>query len=341
MAQSIQHSRTAAYRLSRTTQRITPVGVAVGNHAIKISTRSANLVVRSQSLPYHPDLLSGSDKLLLGKAINTPIFEGCMAIGSGLDTHNGVQTLAYGLKGELYALYALLAIAHAVENGAVVHIAVSLPTSQMQTLIEPLLGQHELLINSHRKTFRIDGICFKPEGLGAATRLRELKASRSLLPVPSFAALDFGGGNCSIVGLDQDGKVAGFAQTTPGVLALYTDIANAVAAKQGGIAPTEDAVRLGIELGTFKLSGYGEVDFQEIYDSTLSQWLSSRLSEIRAKAGDILDRSAVKVVCGGGANLPGLMDSLPDGFAKAANPQQLESQGLLEFAKRMEADTDG
>ena len=147
---------------------------------------------------------------------------------------------------------------------------------------------------------------------------------RSTQPVPSFAALDFGGGNCSIVGLDGDGRVAGFAQITPGVLALYSDIAAAIAATQGGIAPTDDAVRLGVELGTFRLGGYGQTDFRSLYDEALPKWLSSRLSEIRAKAGDILDRAAVKVVCGGGANLPGLMEQLTQegGYTKANNPQQ-------------------
>ncbi|MGC1307831.1 MAG: hypothetical protein WA885_11415 [Phormidesmis sp.] len=326
-------------------KRIAAVGVAVGNHAIKVSTENGDLIVRSQSLPYHPDLLAGSDTLLLGEALSTPLFEGKLAIGTGIDTYNGVQTLAYGLKGELYARYALLAIAAVVDDNATINLAVSLPTSQMQPLIEPLMGHHELIINNQRKTFSIHAISFKPEGLGAATRMRELKARRSLQTVPSFAALDFGGGNCSIVGLDEHGKVAGFAQTTPGVLALYADIASTVAASQGGIAPTDDAVRLGVELGTFKLNGYGATDFRDIYDSALPQWLSSRLSEIQAKAGDILDRSAVKVVCGGGANLPGLMASLPTspsgGFVKADNPQQLESQGLLEYARRMEEFIDG
>lgn len=319
-------------------QRTTAVGLAVGNHAIKLSTLERSIVIRSQSLTYHPDLLAGSDTLLLGEALQTSIFEGRLAVGDGLDTYNGVQTLAYGLKGELYARYALLAIAHAVKDGAVVKLAVSLPTSQMQPLIEPLLGSHELILNGQRKAFKIDLVRFKPEGLGAAIRMRERKLQQSTQPVPSFAALDFGGGNCSIVGLDSNGRVAGFAQTTPGVLALYSDIAAAIATSQGGIAPTDDAVRLGVELGTFKLGGYGQTDFQHHYDDALPKWLSSRLSEIRAKAGDILDRAAVKVVCGGGANLLGLMQQLPDGFAKASNPQQLESQGLLEFARRIEED---
>ncbi len=342
MVQSIERlSKSVAPSKAYGVKRMVAVGVAVGNHAIKVSTTQGDYIVRSQSLSYYPDLLSGSKTLLLGEALSTPIFEGSLAIGSGLDSYNGVQTLAYGLKGELYARYALLAIAAAVADGATINLAVSLPTSQMQPLIEPLMGQHELIINSEHKSFAIHAISFKPEGLGAATRMRELKARRNLQPVPSFAALDFGGGNCSIVGLNEDGKVAGFAQTTPGVLALYADIAGAVAAHQGGIAPTDDAVRLGVELGTFKLNGYGETDFKEIYDSTLPQWLSSRLGEIQAKAGDILDRSAAKVVCGGGANLPGLMVALPSGFVKANNPQQLESQGLLEYAKRMEAFVDG
>ncbi len=342
MIQSIERLSTPiSAKQAHGEKRMVAAGVAVGNHAIKVSTVQGDHIVRSQSLSYHPDLLSGSKALLLGEALSTPIFEGKLAIGSGLDGYNGVQTLAYGLKGELYARYALLAIAAAVEDGALVHLAGSLPTSQMQPLIEPLLGQHELVINNQHKAFAIQAISFKPEGLGAATRMRELKSRRSLQPVPSFAALDFGGGNCSIVGLNEDGKVAGFAQTTPGVLALYADIASTVAANQGGIAPTDDAVRLGVELGTFKLNGYGNTDFSDIYDSTLPQWLSSRLGEIQAKAGDILDRSAVKVVCGGGANLPGLMTALPPGFVKANNPQQLESQGLLEYAKRMEEPADG
>lgn len=321
--------------LSHGQLRTIPVGLAVGNHAIKLTTDRQSYIVRSQSLPYHPDLLTGSGTLLLGEALQTPIFTGRLAVGEGLDTYNGVQTLAHGLKGELYARYALLAIAYSVPDSVTINLAVSLPTSQMQSLIEPLLTTHEVLINGQRKTFKITSICFQPEGLGAATRLRELRLRRSPQPVPSFAALDLGGGNCSIVGLDADGGVAGFAQTTPGVMALYADIAAAIAAQQGGIAPTDDAVRLGVELGTFKLSGYGEKDFREEYHIALSQWLSTRLSEIRAKAGAILDRAAVKVVCGGGANLPGLLEQLPDGYVKASNPQQLESQGLLEFARRM------
>lgn len=326
---------------SRETDRTVPIGLAVGNHAIKLSTMGKNLVIRSQSLNHHPDLLSGSDALLLGEAIETPVFEGLLAVGSGLDTYNGVQTLAHGLKGELYARYALLAIAQVVNNGAFVNLAVSLPTSQMRPLIEPLKNAHTVIINGQRKHFLIHQITFLPEGLGAATRMRELKARRltpGITPViPSFAALDFGGGNCSIVGLNAEGGVAGFAQTTPGVLALYTDIAAAIAAENGGIAPTDDAVRLGVERGTFLLGGYGTKDFRALYEQTLPQWISSRLSEIRAKAGDILDRSAVKVVCGGGANLPGLMAHLPEGFVQAQNPQQLESQGLLEFARRLDA----
>ena len=204
----------------------------------------------------------------------------------------------------------------------------------MQPLIEPLKDSHTVIINGQRKHFLISQIVFLPEGLGAATRMRELKAQRSLQPLPSFAALDFGGGNCSIVGLNVDGGVAGFAQTTPGVLALYADIAAAIAADNGGIAPTDDAVRLGIELGTYRLGGYGKTDFKALYENVLPKWISTRLSEIRAKAGDILDRSAVKVVCGGGANLPGLMSHLPKDYAQANNPQQLESQGLLEYARR-------
>ena len=321
-------------------QRTTAVGIAVGNHAIKLSTDLSRYVIRSQSLTYHPDLLTGSDSLLLGEALSTPVFEGQLTVGDGLDTYSGVQTLAHGLKGDLYARYALLAIAEAVADGSTLHLAVSLPTSEMQPLIEPLIGGHTVQINGQRKSFQVNAIRFKPEGLGAATRLRELKMQRSTQPVPSFAVLDIGGGNCSIVGLDAHGGVAGFVQTTPGVLALYSDIATVIANQQGGIAPTEDAVRLGVELGTFRLSGYGETDFRAIYDVALPQWLSSRLSEIRAKAGAILDRAAVKVVCGGGANLPSLMAALPDGYTKASNPQQLESDGLLEFARRIEETED-
>ena len=315
-------------------QRTIAVGLAVGNHAIKLSTAAKDYIIRSQSLDYHPDLLSGSNTLLLGEAITTDIFSGQLAVGEGLDTYNGVQTLAHGLKGELYSRYALLAIANAVDNGAFINLAVSLPTSHMQPLIEPLKDSHTVIINSQRKHFLISQIVFLPEGLGAATRMRELKAQHSLQPLPSFAALDFGGGNCSIVGLNADGGVAGFAQTTPGVLALYADIAAAIAADNGGIAPTDDAVRLGIELGTYRLGGYGTTDFKALYENVLPKWISTRLSEIRAKAGDILDRSAVKVVCGGGANLPGLMSHLPKDYAQANNPQQLESQGLLEYARR-------
>ena len=316
-------------------ERTVAVGLAVGNHAIKLSTTQQSYVIRSQSLDYHPDLVSGTDSLLLGKAIETDIFDGQLAVGKGLDTYNGVQTLAYGLKGELYARYALLAIAYAVDNGATVELAVSLPTSQMRPLIEPLQGSHVVEVNGQTKAFTVAAISFFPEGLGAATRMRELKLQRSTQPVPSFAALDFGGGNCSVVGLDQNGKVSGFAQTTPGVMALYADIASAVAADNGGIAPTDDAIRLGVELGTCRIGGYGRTDFRTIYDDALPKWISSRLSEIQAKAGDILDRSSVKVVCGGGAHLPGLMSHLPNDYVQANNPQQLESQGLLEYAKRM------
>ena len=317
-------------------ERTTAVGLAVGNHAIKLSTAQKDYVIRSQSLDYHPDLLSGTDSLLLGEAITTDIFSGQLAVGEGLDTYNGVQTLAHGLKGELYSRYALLAIANAVENGAFINLAVSLPTSHMRPLIEPLKDSHTIIINGNRKHFLISQLTFLPEGLGAATRMRELKTRRSLQPTPSFAALDFGGGNCSIVGLNADGGVAGFAQTTPGVMALYADIAAAVAADNGGIAPTDDAIRLGIELGTYRLGGYGATDFKPLYEDLLPKWISSRLSEIRAKAGDILDRAAVKVVCGGGANLPGLMAHLPNDYAQANNPQQLESQGLLEYARRVQ-----
>lgn len=317
------------------TGRTIAVGLAVGNHAIKLSTASEDYVIRSQSLNYHPDLVAGTDSLLLGEEIATKIFSGKLAVGAGLDTYNGVQTLGHGLKGELYARYALLAIAYAVETGASINLAVSLPTSQMCPLIEPLKGSHVVLVNGERKEFLINHITFLPEGLGAATRMRELKMQRSSQPVPSFAALDFGGGNCSVVGLDADGAVAGFTQTTPGVMALYASIAAAVAAESGGIAPTDDAIRLGVEAQTYRVGGYGEKDFRAIYDELLPQWISSQLSEIRAKAGDVLDRSAVKVVCGGGAKLPGLMAHLPSDYAQVSEPQQLESQGLLEFARRI------
>ena len=321
-------------------ERTAAVGLAVGNHAIKLSTAQRDYVIRSQSLSYHPDLVSGTDSLLLGEAVATNIFSGKLAVGENLDTYNGVQTLGHGLKGELYARYALVAIAHAIENGAAVNLAVSLPTSQMRPLIEPLRGAHTVLVNGQRKEFQINDITFLPEGLGAATRMRELKMQRSPQPVPSFAALDFGGGNCSVVGLDAEGAVAGFAQTTPGVMALYGSIAAAVAAGSGGIAPTDDAIRLGVEAQTYRVGGYGQKDFRAIYEELLPQWISSQLSEIRAKAGDILDKSAVKVVCGGGAKLPGLMAHLPSDYAQAANPQQLESQGLLEFARRMGIDAE-
>ena len=317
------------------TEQTVATGLAVGNHAIKLSTAQRDYVIRSQSLNYHPDLVSGTDSLLLGEAIATDIFTGKLAVGAGLDTYNGVQTLGHGLKGELYARYALLAIAHAVADGAFVNLAVSLPTSQMRPLIEPLKGTHTVLVNGAQKQFLISEITFLPEGLGAATRMRELKMQRSTQPAPSFAALDFGGGNCSVVGLDVDGKVSGFAQTTPGVMALYGSIAAAVAAANGGIAPTDDAIRLGVEAQTYRVGGYGQKDFRAIYDELLPQWISSQLSEINAKAGDILDKSAVKVVCGGGAKLPGLMGHLPSDYAQANEPQQLESQGLLEFARRI------
>ena len=316
-------------------ERTAAVGLAVGNHAIKLSTGAQDYVIRSQSLNYHPDLVSGTDNLLLGEAIATDIFSGKLAVGENIDTYNGVQTLGHGLKGDLYARYALLAIAHAVESGAFINLAVSLPTSQMRPLIEPLKNSHVVTANGERKEILINNITFLPEGLGAATRMRELKMQRSTQPVPSFAALDFGGGNCSVVGLDADGKVAGFAQTTPGVMALYGSIAAAVAAESGGIAPTDDAIRLGVELQTYKVGGYGEKDFRAIYEELLPQWISTQLSEIRAKAGEILDKSAVKVVCGGGAMLPGLMSHLPNDYAQANEPQRLESQGLLEFARRI------
>ena len=316
-------------------KRMEAVGLAVGNHAIKLSTAQQDYVIRSQSLNYYPDLVSGTDSLLLGEAIATDIFSGKLAVGENLDTYTGVQTLGHGLKGELYARYALLAIARAVNNGAGVNLAVSLPTSQMRPLIEPLKGSHVVLVNGDHKEFLINQITFLPEGLGAATRMRELKMHRSTQPVPSFAALDFGGGNCSVVGLDADGNVAGFVQTTPGVMSLYGSIAAAVAAVNGGIAPTDDAIRLGVEAQTYRVGGYGQKDFRALYDELLPQWISSQLSEINAKAGDILDKSAVKVVCGGGAMLPGLMSHLPNDYAQANEPQQLESQGLLEFARRI------
>jgi hypothetical protein len=341
MLQSLNTISASAISVSPvSSERTAAVGLAVGNHAIKLSTAQQDYVIRSQSLSYHPDLVSGTDSLLLGEAISTDVFTGKLAVGENLDTYNGVQTLGHGLKGELYARYALIAIAHAVENGAAVNLAVSLPTSRMRPLIEPLQGTHTVLVNSRRKEFRVSGIAFFPEGLGAATRMRELKMQRSPQPVPSFAALDFGGGNCSIVGLDADGAVAGFAQTTPGVMALYGSIAAAVAAGSGGIAPTDDAIRLGVEAQTYRVGGYGQKDFKAIYDELLPQWISSQLSEIRAKAGDILDKSAVKVVCGGGAKLPGLMAHLPSDYAHAASPQQLESQGLLEFARRICVDAE-
>lgn len=312
---------------------LVPVGVAIGNNAGKISVDGADYVIRTQSIEDHPNMLKGSDRLLLGDFLESSIYAGKVAIGEGLDTCNGVQTLAHGLKGELYARHALLGIAHVVPNGAAVAVAVSLPASSMKPLVEPLKGTHTLIINGVHKTISIQRLSFHPEGLGAAKKLRELRLSRNTQPVPSFAALDLGGGNCSIVGLDDEGSLSGFAQTTPGVFALYSDIAAAVAGDQGGIAPTLEAVRLGVELKTFNLGGYGETNFKAVYDAAFPKWLASRLREIRAEAGNILDRSAVKVLCGGGANLPGLVEQLPDGYVKASNPQQIESQGLLEFAR--------
>lgn len=99
---------------------------------------------------------------------------------------------------------------------------------------------------------------------------------RSSQPVPSFAALDFGSGNCSVVGLDADGAVAGFTQTTPGVMALYASIAAAVVVESGGIASTDDAIRLGVEAQTYRVGGYGEKDFRAIYDELRQQPLESQ-----------------------------------------------------------------
>ncbi len=47
-------------------ERTVTAGLAVGNHAIKLSTSQRDYVIRSQSLNYHPDLVSGTDSLLLG-----------------------------------------------------------------------------------------------------------------------------------------------------------------------------------------------------------------------------------------------------------------------------------
>lgn len=314
-------------------QRTKAVGVAVGNHAIKLTSDSKDYVIRSQSLTEFPDQVTPTDERIFAKAVDTGLFSGRLAIGNGLAHCNGVKTLGHGLKGKLYAPYALIAIANSVDNGDQVSVALSLPTSKMKAALEPLKGIHTLVINGKRKIISITHIRFYPEGRAAAYQLRQMRADKGLSN-PSFVCIDVGGGNFSVVLLDEAGNVQNFTQTTPGVHALYSDIASAIAEERGGLAPNIDAVAQGVEANTLRLGGYGEIDFSGIYQEKIAKWFDTRLSELRDKAGSMIDQGAVKVLCGGGSLLPDLKPLLPSGYVLASNPLSLESQGLYSFAKR-------
>ena len=244
-------------------------------------------------------------------------------------------TLANGLKGQYCAPFTLCAVAALVDNGAFVNLAVSLPSRSMQPLVDGLRGSHTIVVNGKRKHFVIDQVAAKPEGLGTATRLWELKAQRSTT-VPSFAALDFGYGNTTVVAIDPKGTCRGFANTPTGVGALFDEIATALSARSGGIPPTADAVRLGIESQTFRLNGYGSVSFEDEYWAALENWVRGRIQEMRApKLASLLERAEVKVCCGGGANLPQLDQFMPSDCVFPSNPQELEAQGLQRFAEAL------
>ncbi|MEM8612772.1 MAG: hypothetical protein AAGF93_12205 [Cyanobacteria bacterium P01_H01_bin.105] len=310
----------------------TAIGVAVGNGFVKASDGTTDLCVRSQALEHHPQFLSASDDLLLLEAVESPCLIGQLCIGTGLDASPGVISLANGLKGKYYAAFALAAVARLVDNGAFINLAVSLPSKAMEPMLAPLRDSHTVLINGKRKHFVIDQIRTFPEGLGTAMRMRELRASRSAV-VPSFAALDFGHGNTTVVAIDGAGNCSGFGNTPTGVGALFEEIAQTLSGKTGGIPPTVDAVRLGVQLGTFCLNGHGSISFVNEYDAALQTWTKARLQELHGQCSQLLDRAEAKVVCGGGANLPGLMELMPNGYAKATAPQKLEAQGLQRFAR--------
>ena len=314
----------------------TAIGVAVGNGFVKASDGTTDLCVRSQALEHHPQFLAPSNDVLLLDALETPCLMGQLCIGTGLDSSPGVISLANGLKGKYYAAFALAAVARLADNGAFINLAVSLPNKAMEPLLAPLRDSHTVIINGKRKHFIIDQVRAFPEGLGTAMRMRELRAQRNS-SVPSFAALDFGHGNTTVVAIDGAGKCSGFGNTPTGVGALFEEIATNLSGKTGGIPPTVDAVRLGIQLGTFCLNGHGSIGFANEYDTALQVWAKARLQELHGQCSQLLDRAEAKVVCGGGANLPGIMNLMPIGYAKAATPQQLEAQGLQRFARAINA----
>ena len=254
--------------------------------------------------------------------VTNSTFAGEFAAGENLDNSTTLQSLKDGLKGDWYGPLALAMLAKLAPAGVElfnVSLVCSIPSPNMADRLKPLVGLHDVEVNSRRVTVNITAIRPVPEGLGTAYAIASGQ---------SVAVLDLGYQNATIAGFDPaTQQMIDVVSLNGGVGELFEEISRLT--NTTGTAPTAEAVRLGVEARTYEFYGYSGESFKWAYEQAFEPWLRARIHEAKTKGAHIFARCPVKVIAGGGALLPGVAGvAQAIGVSTCPTPQQTELKGI-------------
>lgn len=297
------------------------VAIAVGAGFVKAFDGDSFYKLRSLVTRSIPITGAGSEKQLRVKIWNSK-HSGEFAVGENLEASTALQSLKDGLKAEWYSPLALAAIAHLAPRNTelfTIDLVASIPTPNMAEKLSGLKGLHDVSVNGKQVTINVTAVKFVPEGLGTAYQLSADKPT---------AVIDLGYQNTTVAGYDPTVRqMIDTVSLKTGVGALFEAVADLC--NTTGERPSAEEIRLGVEARTFELNGYSGTSFKTAYQQAFEPWIKARIHAAKNQAGHIFGKCPVKVVAGGGSQLPGVTEVARQiGVNICQQPQETEVRGL-------------
>lgn len=317
-----------------------PLGIVIGNNGLKLVGRASQNFI-SSILLRNPeqnlgdsysdngvllDILDSTDDSINGQSF----YVGRDAESLDRDAVERVAIADDGkrqlFKPVMLASFGLLPHADSPSYG----VFLSAPYKSLANEYQRLEGVHRVRLNGQVSTITIKVLGIRPESHGAAYYLAKQRKLNNL-PSEPIAIIDFGEGNTTILGADGNGKLTSHIALDGGVGQLINAIAQSdeSISLNRGFPASHESVRLGIENRRYTFGGTAHSkSFEDQYHQQLQRWIKPKLDAVMARGKDVLDRSPLVYVIGGGAQLQGIQKHFPRHWSIAQNPQFIDAQGL-------------
>ena len=331
---------------SATSRHYTPIGLDVGNGAVKLYSAMGETLLESYVLYQseratftnhgYAEYICGDRSDLAGKfwvgGINA-YYSSPSGITRTVDSRDGkvsqcLQLLMSGLSNYPHRAEWDLMIAASIHDGSIFGKQVR----------QALQGTHKVRMRGKESTVNIVVSNVVEEGTGAALAIHQKHDFSNAL------VIDLGSGTAIASAFNGLHLTHREYSVDSGVESLIQTISFSDYVRSALLSPGDKhLIRAGIEKGDFS---YGtqrpDWNFKAAYIAEFPGWFNRGLGQFVKLLESRVPAASSLIAIGGGANLPGISSALAKkGFVVPENPRWVNAQGLYQLALRASSKTEG